>query len=256
MSRATPWIAARRSTALAPRSRLFCFPHAGGGSALFAPWLAAFGDDVEVCPVVLSGREARMNEPPARRMEDVIDLLVEGLASRFNRPFAMFGHSVGSVVAFEAARRATALGRPPYLLIVSGRRAPHLRARRPPLHRLDDRALLDAVGRLNGTPAEVLADDALMRLFLPSVRADCELNDTYVPLVGRPLGCDLVAVMGRSDPEVDESELLAWREVTSGRFRHHVLGGDHFYFRARPQPLLALVGGYLAGGGGPSFTPS
>lgn len=250
----TRWIAGRRRPEATLRSRLFCFSHAGGGSSLFARWRSAFGDEVEVCPVVLPGREARMNEPGFRRMEDLIDPLVEALAPSFNLPFAMFGHSMGSVVAFEVARRATALGRPLHVLMVSSRRAPHLRARSSPTHLLDDRAFLEAVGRLNGTPAEMLKDEELMRNFLPSLRADFELNDTYVPLLGRRLRCDLVGFMGYSDPEVDESELLAWREVTSGQFRHHVLGGDHFYLHPLPSTLLELVSGYLGPRGGSTVT--
>jgi surfactin synthase thioesterase subunit len=239
------WIAGRRRPEATLRSRLFCFAHAGGGSALFARWRSAFGDDVEVCPIVLPGREARINEPGFRRMEDLIDPLVESLVPSFDLPFAMFGHSMGAVVAFEVARRATALGRPLHVLMVSSRRAPHLRARNPPVSRLDDRAFLEAVGRLNGTPAELLEDEQVMRNFLPGLRADFELNDTYAPLPGRRLRCDLVAFMGDCDPEVAEFELQAWREVTSGRFQHHVLGGDHFYLLPPPGMLLDLVSGYL-----------
>jgi surfactin synthase thioesterase subunit len=186
-----------------------------------------------------------MNERGYRRMEELIDPLMEALIPNFNRPFAMFGHSLGSIVAFEVARRASALDRPPSGLIVSGRRAPHLRARRGPVHLADERGVLDAVERLNGTPIEVLRDQALMRAFLPSLRADFELNETYVPLPGRPLRCDMAACMGAEDPEVDESELIAWREATSGHFRHHVLKGDHFYLQSRPEPLLEIIRKHL-----------
>nr|ASV46891.1 surfactin synthase thioesterase subunit [uncultured bacterium] len=241
----TRWIAGRRKPEAEVRFRLLCFSHAGGSSSLFARWRSAFGEDVEVCPVVLPGREARMSERSYHRMEELIGPLVEALMPSLNVPFALFGHSLGSIIAFEVARRASALGRPPEGLMVSGRRAPHLRARRVAAHLLDDKAFLRAVGRLNGTPAEVLQDEELMRAFIPSLRADFEVNDTYVPLPGRPLRCNIIAFMGSSDPEVNESELLAWRETTSGQFRHHVLEGDHFYLQAQPEPLLALVRPYL-----------
>lgn len=195
--------------------------------------------------MMLPGGEGRRNEQGFRRMEDLINPLVEGLTPSFNLPFAMFGHSLGAIVAFEVARCATALGHPPHVLMVSGRRAPHLRSRHPPMHLLEDLAFLREIGRLNGTPVEVLEDSDLMRFFLPSLRAEIELNETYVPLLGRPLQCDLIAFMGYSDPQVREEELLAWREVTSGKFRHHVLDGDHFYLHRRPDEMLRLVRGYL-----------
>lgn len=243
------WISGRRKEESVVRLRLFCFAHAGGGSSLYAPWRSAFGEDVEVCPVVLPGREARMHERRFHRIEELMDPLMEALAPAMNLPFAVFGHSLGSIIAFEVARKATAAGHPPRVLMVSGRRAPHLRARRGPIHRLDEAAFLGAVEHLNGTPKEVLHDEMLRQAFLPSLRADFEVNETYVPLPGRALRCDVVAFMGASDPEVDESELIAWREVTSGRFRHHVLDGDHFYLQPCPAALLGLVASHLPPGG-------
>jgi surfactin synthase thioesterase subunit len=114
------------------------------------------------------------------------------------------------------------------------------------MHQLDNAAFLCAVEHLNGTPKEVLRDEMFLHAFLPSLRADFELNETYVPLPGRALRCNVVAFMGATDPEVDESELIAWREVTSGEFRHHVLPGDHFYLQPCPDELLELVSRQLS----------
>jgi len=240
------WIPGRRKPESDVTLRIFCFPHAGGGSSLYARWRSAFGDDVEVCPVVLPGREARMHEPRFHRIADVMDPVMDALAPSMNVPFAIFGHSLGAILAFEVARRATAAGCPLQLLMVSGRRAPHLHVHRTPIHRLDDAAFVAAVERLNGTPEQVLRDELLRRAFLPSLRADFELNETYVPLPGRALRCEIVGFMGASDPEVSESELIAWREVTSGEFRHHVLAGDHFYLQPCPDELLQLVATHLS----------
>ncbi|MCX4247323.1 thioesterase II family protein [Paraliomyxa miuraensis] len=236
-----PWIAGRRCASEFVLSRLLCCPHAGGGSSLYAQWRGAFGPTLEVCPVLLPGREARIHEPCYRRIEALIGALCAALHGDLDRPYALFGHSLGSVVAFELARRAGAMGRPPALLMVSGRRAPHLRSRKAPTHGLDDAGLLRAVEQLNGTPAELLADPELMRVFLPCLRADFELNATYVPLTDQLLDCPVVAFMGEQDPEVEEAELVAWREVTTGPFSHHVLPGDHFYLMPPPASLLALV---------------
>lgn len=239
------WISGRRAPADTVASRLFCFSHAGGGSALYGPWRAAFGAGLEVCPVLLPGREARMSEPPYRRMEDLIDPLVQALGPDMDRPFSLFGHSMGSIVAFELARRVTALGYPLQSLLVSGRRAPHLRSPRPAVHTLDEAGFIDAIAALGGTPDEVLRDHALFRTFLPSLRADFELNERYLPLIGHPLGCQLLAFSGDCDPQVTESELLAWREVTAGDFAHHMLPGNHFYLQGLGRPLRDLLARHL-----------
>uniref|UniRef100_UPI003BEEC1AB thioesterase domain-containing protein n=1 Tax=Burkholderia arboris TaxID=488730 RepID=UPI003BEEC1AB len=243
----TSWIGGRPRNADTATTRLFCFSHAGGGTALYTPWRNAFGPEVDVCPVLLPGREARMRERAYRRMEDLIDPLVDALMPYLDRPFSLFGHSMGSIVAFEVARRAAGLGRAPRSLLVSGRRAPHLRSPRAPVHGLDDAAFTDAIAELGGTPEEVLRDRGIFQTFAPSLRADFELNERYTPLIGPPLACEIVAFSGDRDPQVTEAELLAWREVTSGPFSHHLLDGNHFYLQASPAPLLARVGAHLRG---------
>jgi surfactin synthase thioesterase subunit len=235
-----PWIAA----GAAPEGgeiRLLCFAHAGGGSSLFSAWRAAIGPRVRVLPVLLPGREARLREEPFRRMEDLIDPLVSGLWELTEEPVAIFGHSLGSIVGYEVGRVLTARGRPPRALLVSGRRAPHLPARLPDAHGLDEPGFLDALRGLGGTPEELLGDRSLLASFLPTLRADFELNETYLPLPGPPLPCDIVGFGGTDDPQMTPSELAAWGEVTTGDFRYHLFDGNHFYLQPPRRRLLDLI---------------
>lgn len=79
--------------------RLFCLPHAGGSASLFRTWQAELGQDIEVCPVQLPGRENRLREPPLRALPDVIAPLVDVLAKHTDKPYALFGHSMGALLA-------------------------------------------------------------------------------------------------------------------------------------------------------------
>jgi medium-chain acyl-[acyl-carrier-protein] hydrolase len=222
--------------------RLFCFAHAGGGGAFFRPWREALRPEVAVRPVILPGREARVREEPYRRLSGLLDPVCEALAPLLDRPFALFGHSMGSVVAYEVARRlAASATRGPGLLLVSGRRAPHLPARRRPLHGLPDREFVAALGKLGGTPPQVLGQPDLLSMFLPCLRADFELNETYTPLPGGTLACPVSALTGDVDPEVDVDEMAAWRAVTVGGFTLRVFRGDHFYHQGRPGEVLAAL---------------
>ncbi|MFC7642461.1 thioesterase II family protein [Streptosporangium lutulentum] len=137
--------------------RLFCFAHAGGGSALFHGWDELLSPEVDVCPVVLPGRESRIRETPFNRMEQLVGPLYEALREHADRPFAFFGHSMGSAVAWEMARKFSASpSGGPLVLFVSGRRAPHLPTRRRLFSDLRDEELMAELGTLNGTPSEVL----------------------------------------------------------------------------------------------------
>lgn len=236
-----PWLQRERPRPGA-RVRLFCFAHAGGGPVVFRSWRSHLGPEIELCPIVLPGRESRRREPACHRMHQVVEPLAEAIASVADMPFAFFGHSMGAAIAYEVARRlASASVGEPSRLFLSGRRAAQLPARRSPFHVLPDREFLSVLATLNGTPPEVLADPELIKVFLPCLRADFELIETYEPAPGPRLACPVSAFCGDKDPEVNASELAAWSRVTSGEFRSRMFDGDHFYLQGANEELLMRI---------------
>lgn len=222
--------------------RLFCFGHAGSGGAFFYPWKTPHLPEIEVCPVVLPGREMRLGEEPYTRVEQVIEPLFSALLPLTGKPFALFGHSVGAVIAYELARRFTSSYVPaPLCLFVSGRRAPRLPARRQPFFGLPDHEFLATVSRMNGMRSELLEYPEVLQLFLPSLRADFEINDTYAFLPGPRLSCPVFAFVGDRDGEVYPTEMSDWAEVTSNQFMLRVFPGDHFYHKDAPPALLSAI---------------
>ncbi|WP_223206494.1 thioesterase II family protein [Streptomyces xanthii] len=230
--------------------RLFCFAHAGGGSSFFHPWREALGPGVDVRPVVLPGRERRSRQASHTRMGPLVEELTAELAGQLDRPYVLFGHSLGSIVAYETARALLERGsRPPSALLVSGRRGPFVPDTRPPVHNLPEDAFLTEVSRLGGTPPELLRQRELVRHFLPPLRADHEINETYRPtrLPGPALTCPVFAFTGAADPLADPHAVARWREVTSGDFRLRVFPGDHFYLKGAPEDLMTALRTALSG---------
>jgi medium-chain acyl-[acyl-carrier-protein] hydrolase len=229
--------------------RLFCFAHAGGGSAFFHPWRRALGPGVEVRSIVLPGRERRARETPHTRMGPLVDGLVAELAPQLSVPYVLFGHSLGSIVAYETARALLERGsRAPSALLVSGRRGPFVADHRRPVHNLPEDDFLAEMSRLGGTPPELLSKRELLRHFLPPLRADHEINETYRPdpLPGPALTCPVFAFTGAADPLADPHAVAGWREVTSGDFRLRVFPGDHFYLKGAPEDVMAALREALA----------
>lgn len=223
--------------------RLFCFPHAGGGGAFFRGWGAALQGAAEVVPVVRPGREARYREAPYRCLHSLVDATLAELDPMLDVPYAFFGHSLGALIAYDVCRHVIDEGRrrAPLALLVSGRRPPHLAARQIDVHALPRDEFVMRVGALNGIPPEVLGDRELMDALLPTIRADFELHEGYVPVRRPRLDVPVAAMLGADDPLVGVGEMLGWRDVTCGQFSLRVFSGDHFYLRdARPEPLSAV----------------
>lgn len=223
------------------RLRLFCFPYAGGGASIFRDWTSELGPEIEVCAVQLPGREQRIREPGFTRMEPLIDALETALSSCLDKPFALFGHSMGAIVAYELAARLQTRAFHPTHLLVSARRAPHVESRREPSHALPDHQFKERLRMLNGTPEEVFNDSELMQLVLPQLRSDFELNETYVPGSHELLKCPVTAFGGMADPEVEQEEIEAWRHTTRHSFQCKMFRGNHFFLHEAKAELLSSI---------------
>ncbi len=220
------WIPYRKENALA-RCRLFCFPHAAGNSLFFRPWHRLMPDAIDLCPVELPGRGARIDEEPFLRMDRLVDDLCDALRPLLDIPFALFGHSMGAYIAYALARRLDAAQGPTHLF-VSGAAAPDRTRRHPPLHSLPDHELVGALTRLGGTPPAVLARAELVTALLPTLRADLALAETYAAPRSDRVSCPITAFGGSGDM-IDRRALHGWSAFTAGAFRLRIFPGDHFY---------------------------
>jgi len=235
-----PWIR-RPGPVPTTRLRLFCFPYAGAGTLIFRTWPDVLAADVEICPVELPGRGTRMTERPFTQLSPLVEALTQALVPLLDKPFAFFGHSLGSLVSFELIRRIREYyGVYPVRLFVSAGRAPQIPHRDPPVHALPEIDFLAELRRLNGTPSEILKHSELMHIMLPLLRADFSIYETYVYSAKPALTCPISAFGGLSDHRVNNSDLEAWRVQTNGNFSLRMFPGDHFFLN-HPLFLRALT---------------
>jgi medium-chain acyl-[acyl-carrier-protein] hydrolase len=224
------------------RIRLFCFGYAGAGAYAFATWQQQLPGFLHVHAVQLPGRENRMAEPLLCDPDAIVAQVAPVIARYHDLPFALFGHSVGAVTAFEVTRWLRRHDRClPSVLFVSGRRAADRPMRGGPLHHLPDGEFLDAVGRFGGTPPGVLDDPDLAELFLPVLRADITAAEIYECRPEPPLECPIVALHGVADATVDADDVAAWQRHTVAGFRQHTFPGDHFFIRQDEAAVLKAV---------------
>ncbi|WP_328505372.1 thioesterase II family protein [Streptomyces sp. NBC_00391] len=225
--------------------RLLCLPHAGGSASYYHPMAQALAPAADVLAAQYPGRQDRYAEPPAESIRELVERIVEAVVGDDDRPLALFGHSMGAVVAYETALTLAAGGRAPVRLFVSGRRAPSTHHVGRKLHECGDAELLRAVRRLGGTDGQVFEDEELLQLVLPALRGDYRALETYEPRPGDRLTCPVTVLTGDDDPVTTVAEARAWTDHTDGPTELCVFPGGHFYLNHRPQEVVDVVRRHL-----------
>jgi surfactin synthase thioesterase subunit len=242
-----PWLRPLNRCAT-PRLRLLCLPPAGAGPSFYRAWAAGLPRDVEALAVHLPGREGRFTEPPLTDYRAAVAAVYAGIRPALGPlPYALFGHSMGAMLAHGVALTAAAHGGPtPEHLLLSGAGGP---GATPPVTgraRWSDAELVADLREMGGTAEDVLAAPELLDLLLPIFRADYALCESYhaAPPTGR-LTCPVTALGGTADRHTPD-DLSRWASVTTGSFTCRTFPGGHFFLtQESPGPALDAVAAAL-----------
>ena len=226
--------------------RLFCFPYAGAGASAYATWHRHAPPGLAVVPAQLPGREHRLKESAEPNLHRLVDKLAPAIEPFTGERYALFGHSMGALIAFELARALRRRGCPlPDAVFVSGRGAPGVPIARRQIHMLSDRQFIDEIRSLSGTPDAILEHPEFTSLFLPALRADFALVETYSATDEPPLASPISA-FGGVDDTIPREALEAWRLHTTARFQLRMLPGGHFVVASARTAILQAVADDLA----------
>lgn len=221
--------------------RLVCLPHAGGSASFYFPMSQALAPAVDVMAVQYPGRQDRRHEPCIEDIGQLADAIATVLEPWLDRPMALFGHSMGATLAFEVTRiLESKYDFTPQHLFVSGRRAPSLQ-RDERVHLAGDDGIVREMLALQGTDAALLADDELLRMALPALRADYKAIETYRAEPGASVRAPMTVLTGDADPRVAVPEADAWSAHTSGGFDRKVFSGGHFYLAAHRKEIVSVI---------------
>lgn len=231
------WIAYSRISER-DRIRLFCFPQAGGTASMYRQW-AEILRDINVCPVQLPGRESRLIEPPFIRLQPLVETVAQVMLSYLDKPFALFGHSMGALICFEIARYFRRLNFPvPVRLFVSSCRSPQIPSSTRSIHTLPEPLFLKA---LPDALRDHTQNDELMRLIIPTLRADFSVCENYTYKPEDPLDCPISAFKGMQDYAISLNDMIAWREQTHKSFSLRKFTGNHSFLAESKLELLEAI---------------
>ncbi|MFC9331194.1 thioesterase II family protein [Kitasatospora sp. NPDC057015] len=229
--------------------RLLCLPHAGGSAGLYRAWAALLPPEIELVLACPPGREDRLDVPFPPDLPTLVGDLAKAVAPLLDRPWAVFGHSMGATTAHELVLHLARTGhRAPVRLFASAREAPQYE-RRTTTYLLDDDALCAELARLGGSDPELLAMPEIRELVLPAVREDHRIIESHRVLPTEPLTCPVTAFVGDRDTEVTAEEAAGWQEWTSASFELLTFPGGHFYLSDRPGEVVEAVLRGLAAAG-------
>jgi surfactin synthase thioesterase subunit len=222
---------------------LFCFPFAGGGALAYRDLEPAVSS-VPMCTVELPGRGRRFGEPLLADLDAMVEDLLQQIADRLQSPYALYGHSMGGLLAYLAARRAVERSLPPpQVLCVSGAKGP-VAVSGERRHLLPRREFFEMLRELGGCPDEILADAELMELYEPILRADFAAIAGYRHRETPPLDLPIVVLTGTHD-SVREEDALQWQRETTRPIRHQRFAGGHFFIFSHRSEIRLLLAEYL-----------
>jgi len=222
--------------------RLFCLPYAGGSAAVFRTWADKLPQTIEVCPLEIPGRGRQMKTPPFTQLAPLVSATTNALLPYLNKPFAIFGYSMGALVAFELTRLLSfEYNFTPLHLFVAARHAPQIRGSALPIYNLPETEFIHQLRRFDGISNAVLENQELMQLFLPILRADFAVLDTYSYRSHGTLDFPITVFGGLQDQTVSYANLLPWKEQTSSIFSLQMVSGNHFFIHSAQDILLKTI---------------
>jgi len=242
------WIK-REKVIQTPRYRLFCLPYFGGGASAFNSWAANLPNDIEVCTIQLPGREERSNEAPFTDMNELIPELARIMEPLLDRPFAVYGHSLGAGIGYELLRylRREKNLVPAHFFTASWP-APHIEGfvktlggKQENYAKLPEEEIIKKMRNFD-LPGQVFANQERMKELMPGIKADMVIGVHYKHSADEPLANDITAVRGSKDRVYSREDMQAWEQYTSGKFDFRTIeGGTHIFINEKLKEVTALI---------------
>lgn len=226
---------------------LFCLPYAGGSSSIYYNWGKYLNQSIKLYPVELKGRGKRFQEDFYENLEDTVDDIFHNIKNLIiDNDYAIYGHSMGSLLAYELYYKINKMGaRKPKHIFFSGNKPPNIPRDKENIHTLPKREFLNEIVKLGGTPEEVLSSNELLEIVLPILKNDFKVIETYDYIEKtNKIECNISVFNGKED-SITLKELLAWSDHSNGMCRVYNFEGNHFFINDNVEKITSIINSIL-----------
>ena len=228
--------------------KLICLPFAGGGANIYEQWRTKLSDHIQICPVDLAGRGNRITEKPYKDLEEAVNDAYRSIENDIAEgEYAIFGHSMGALLAYELIQKIRTLGkREPLHVFFSGRKPVHIPKTENFYRDMNAAEFKKAVLSLGVTPREIFENKELNEIFIPILRSDFCIAETFVerPEI-LPLDIEISALIGKEEAITTE-EAVQWKLHTSEKCSIYFMEGGHFFLLDDPQAVIDIINSHLS----------
>lgn len=238
----SPWFPVQHNSANQAPMRLFCFSFAGGGAASYHSWSSELSPHIEVCPILLPGRDGRLKEPFITDFGIACEQISDAIVDFLDKPFLIYGHSLGALMAYQVVINLRSKGlKLPQHCFFSAHRSPDLPYPHPLTEQASDQDLIDWLIQHDGIPKQILDNQDILDFMLPRIKADLKLCESYHCQNIAPLAMPITSYRGKDDHMVTEQEMSGWKNQTTNLFRYQQVLGDHLFLRSNAAPVLTDI---------------
>lgn len=225
------------------RIKIFFLPYAGGSSTSYLSWRIFLRPEFEFVPIELSGRGRRFGQPFYNSILEATDDIYKIISNDLNTPYAIYGHSMGTILAYELVRKIRDFGRnEPLHIFFSGRYPPYVDANEESISHLPEDIFLEKVFAYGGMKREILENKELIDIFLPILKADHRLIEEYDKNREMlKLNCDITVLNGKDDTTVKADDLKKWSECTDKKCTFFEFEGKHFFINDYKKEIMDII---------------
>ncbi len=226
------------------RIKLFCLPYAGGSAAIYYKWRGFLNGHIALYPVELAGRGKRIRTPLYNDLKEAVEDICSIIGPETDGgPYALFGHSMGSLLAFETIYRLEQMGKKsPIHAFFSGRCAPCIAEKSKILHVLPDGQFKEEILKMGGTDSEVFENEELSGFFIPLLKSDFKIVETYrYAEKGEKLKTDITVLSGKADSIAVHEDIAGWRQHTAGNCEIYEFEGGHFFINSCVKDIADII---------------